>query len=162
MPEWKDNTGKNHPLHIDGSVAIRLKSVGIDLMVCINDPAGLEPVLQQLSDAAVLMVACARIEGIDRDDEDAYFALWDGDSFETAEIAIMESIANFIRRRPREILHKLIQKAKAAQNMMDDRAIKAVLQVIDNMDFSSALKESTTLGNGGIDCVPLSVLPLSN
>lgn len=154
MPQWTDKAGKAHTLEITGSIARQMKQqIDIDLMQCLVDQAGIESILKRLADSPeTLMVACAIAEGVAADD--SFFAVWDGDSFEAASVALLESIANFIPRRPREILHRLIVKMKAANDAIGDKATAAAMATIEKLDFSSALSQSLIRGNGGSGSSP--------
>jgi len=149
VPQWKDKSGNLHTLEITGSIARQInQKLSLDLMQCLVDQAGIETILKRLADSPeTLMVACAIAEGVQADD--SFFAVWDGDSFESASVALLESIANFIPRRPREILHRLIVKMKAANDAIGDKATAAAMATLEKLDFSSAISQSLIRGNGG-------------
>ena len=155
MRIWKDSQGKSHELKIDGHIAQRLKAVcNLDLLKCLVDRNQMGVVMTQLaSDPALLMAVCAEAEGIDEEGQSEYFGLWNGDSFESASTALIESIADFFPAGPRAILLKLTEKTTAASKAIQPRAIAEANRILDQMDFTSELEKLLTPGSGGIASV---------
>ena len=151
MRIWKDSEGKSHELKIDGRVAQRLKAVcELDLLRCLVDKNQMGVIMTQLaSDPALLMAVCAEVEGVDQDAQAEYFACWDGDSFESASTALIESIADFFPAGPRAILLKLTEKTTAASKAIQPRAIAEANRILDQMDFTSELGKLLMPGSGG-------------
>ena len=160
MRSWKDSQGKSHLLKIDGRVAQRLKAVcNLDLLKCLVDRQQMGVVMSQLaSDPALLMAVCAEVEGVESDAQDAYFAEWDGDSFESASTALVEAIADFFPAGPRAILLKLMEKTTAASKSIQPKVIAEANRILDQMDFTSELEKLLMPGSGGTVSAPLSEL----
>lgn len=155
MAVWKDSTGKDHVLRIHGQKASELKAaLGIDLLACLKNPQAVEAVLRQLEDTAMVMACCAKIEGIPDDRVEEFYSLWDGDAFESAVAALMEAIADFFPRAPRQVFKRILEKATAAVQQTQASSLKAAMAAVEKMDFSSVLSGSETLGNGGTAVAP--------
>ena len=148
---WIDINQVPHELRINGAIARDLKTrAGLDLMKCLAQLNHVDEILRTVSeDLGTLMVACAVIERIPVDKLDAYFELWDGNSFETAGIAFMEAMTDFFPERPRALLGKVISKSVAMQNMLQAKAMAAADTFLNSPDFALALEKSMTHGNGG-------------
>lgn len=149
MATWTDNQAKEHRLQIDVLTAMRLKKkLGVDVLACLKNLAGVEPLINQVSDPATLIAVCAEVEGIPDTEIENYFTLWNGDSFESASVAFLEALFDFFPQRPREILQKLMNRICTAKRISEDTASKAIDRVIESMDFTSMLNGSAIRGNG--------------
>ena len=155
MAVWRDSTGKDHVLRIHGQKASELKTaLGLDLMACLKNPQAVEAVLRQLQEPAMVMACCAKVEGIPDQQVAAFYELWDGDAFESAGAALMEAIADFFPKAPRQVFRRILEKAMTAVQKTQASSLEAAMVAVEKMDFHSVLNASETLGNGGTASVP--------
>jgi len=142
MSTWIDANGKQHVLRISGATALKLKESGVDVLSCLNNISAVESVLKAIQNPATLMATCAIIEGIEDDLLNDYFEMWDGDSFDRAAEALLESLADFFQKAPRAVFRKLLTKTVEAVRANQEKGMANALEALEKMDFSSVTSAS--------------------
>lgn len=132
MHTFNDTTGQTWAIAFDIGLMRHIKrTLGVDLLAAIEKPDSLVELaddIEKLVNVVWLCVAdqaAALSTGAITDEE--FGRRLDGQSVESATRAMLEALADFFPPRKRAILHKIVEKATAAEDAMLG-AVEALLE----------------------------------
>lgn len=151
MQKWTDKHGTEHAVDLDIQAAKDLRdnepTAWLDLIGCLADPSKIEPMVAQLaSDPLFVIPILALLEGAD--DVKQFSRLLHGSALEDASNALTRAIIDFFREPQKSIMRQLHERTLAIANEVRETATREATEAIDNPDFSTAVRNLLTGGNG--------------
>jgi hypothetical protein len=150
---YKDLNGQEHRLLITLATRQRLiDQHGVDLVECAVKPEALEAFLTQLVEPDKLFQVLATVEACN---VEALLSAADLQVQESAGAALIEALADFFPQSSplKAALVALVQKVKGVQTTAAEEAETAMLNLINTMDISKVLSESSQPTNGSAESV---------